>query len=254
MRPSILLVAASVVTASLVWSVRLALDPDPFASDAAGVIAVASTALAVVAVTGMLVARGRWSRRLAGGLVALWLGLAATMPLDGLGVAGLAAAGVAAAALAGPWLGGWIRLLPSANGPEPLVVAVVLGILALPVAVALALHDGLSTAAWVLAGGAVAIGWLVSRASLAGLWGARAGLPALGVWVAVTGDLPGAAIAGGLGVVAGAATWAKPVRLAVDPLAPPPVERVPFPPELVPPGILEAAGYDDRGVPREEAE
>jgi hypothetical protein len=253
-RPSIPLVAATVVAASLTWAVRMALDPDPFASDAAGVIAVTSATLALVAATGILVARGRWSRWLATGLVVLWLGLAATMPLDGLGVAALASAGVAATGLAGPWLGGWLRRLPSADGPEPLVVAVVLGILALPIAVALALYDGLTAAAWVLVGASGVVGWLVSRASLTGLWSARIGLPAIGIWVGSSADLPGGIIAAAAAMAAGAAAWIRPVRLAVDPLSPPPVERVPFPPELVPPEILEAAGYDDRGAPRDGGE
>jgi hypothetical protein len=250
-RPVIPVVTSVVVAASLVWSVRLALDPEPFAPDAAGVIAIASATLTLVAATGILVARSRWSRMLASGLVALWMGLAVTMDLDPLGVAALGLTGAAAAALAGPWLGGWLRRLPAADGPEPLVVAVVLGVLALPVVTALALFDGIPAAAWVQIATAALVAWLLSRASLTGLWAARLGLPAVGAWVAVTGGMPSGLVAGAAAVVAGAATWAAPVRLAVDPLAPPPVERVPFPPELVAPEILEAAGYDDRGSPRE---
>ncbi|MDX1690112.1 MAG: hypothetical protein R3290_03710 [Acidimicrobiia bacterium] len=252
MRRTVLAVTATLVAAALGWTVRLALDPEPFAGDSAAVLAVGGGVLALVAVTGIVMARGRWARWTAASLVALWLGLAAAMPLDAGGGAVLALTAMAGTAVAGPWLDRWLRRLPSADGPEPLVVATVVGIAALPLVVALTRPGGLSPAAWTLVAVATVTAWTLARALRLGLWSARVALPLAGGWAAVDGGVPGGIVIGAVAVVLTLAAWRRAVRLAVDPLLPPPVERVPHPPELVPPDILEAAGYDDRGAPLEE--
>lgn len=245
-------VAAALTAAALTTAVRLTLDPEPFADDAGALLAAGYVVLAVVAVAGVLLARARWSRYLGIGLGALGLGIGATMPLDALGIAAMALAGAASAGSAGPWLpAGWLRHRPHADGPPPAAVAVVLTLLTLPVAVALARPGGITPPDWALVGCGVALAFGVARAMAPALWLTRLGIGPLGIALGIAGGLPGGLVAASIAVAATAAAWRPEVRLSVTPLAPLRSPGVPFPPELVPAEVLEAAGYDERGRPKD---
>jgi hypothetical protein len=243
-------VSAIFTVTAVGWSARLAVDPEPFGAAPGALLAVDLAVLAVVTVAGLLLARGRWARIAAIGESAAWLVLAAVMPLDHAGLALLVAAGASLCATAGPWLTrDWLRRRPSADGPPPGAVAAMLGLLAVPGIAAAAAGTDLRPLDWALSGFAVAAAWGLGRGTAAALWALRLGLAPLAAATGLTAALPRglAVIAVGIGVTA--AGWRREVTLAIRPLAA--VRRVPIPPELAPPEILEAAGYDDRGHPAE---
>jgi hypothetical protein len=246
---STLLITAALPAAAVARAIDLAIDSSPLATDAGAVLAIGMVVLAIVASVGLVVARSRWARLLGLALGGLSLGLATVMDLDPSGWTALVLSTLAVLGLSGPWLTrGWLRHLPSATGPPPVAVAVVLGLLALPVVAALAGPGGLSSAAWVVVGLSTATAWGLSRALTPALWAARIAVPVAALGAGLI-SLPGglAIIAAGGATTLGA--WQRDVALAVSPLIQRGNPPVPVPPELVPPDLLEAAGFDDRGRP-----
>lgn len=241
-------VTALLVLAAVGRSAELLLDPDPFAAGPAVVLAASMTAGALIAATGILVARGRWARTAGLVVAAAALGLGAVEPLDPAGIVLLAASGVALAGLAGPWLArGWLRHLPSADGPPAAAVALVLGLMALPGLVALSRPAGLGALDWALVAAAPVLGWALGRGHPAALWAIRLALPALALAAGIAAGLPGGPVIAVAGLAAGGAAWIGAVSRSVSPLTPERVPAVPFPPELVPGDVLRAAGFDERG-------
>ncbi|MFQ5947672.1 MAG: hypothetical protein ACE5KX_02265 [Acidimicrobiia bacterium] len=245
------LIAALVFASSAGWALRLVFDQDPFATEVAAVIALDVLLLASIAIGGLLIARGPWARALAAALILFELGLAAVMPLDPAGAALIATSALALVGIAGPWLSRSLRRLPSAGGPPPLVVALALGLLALPTAAAVASPHGLRWRHWLLIGLGTGVGWAFTRAWAAALWMLRLVLPVAGLLTALASPAAGAVAVIGASALLTSLSWTRAARLAVAPLSPPSRRAVPIPPELVPPDLLDAAGYDDRGRPRE---
>jgi hypothetical protein len=239
-------IAAGVLApASVLGAIRLAVDPDPFEAGAAALLAVGALALTIASLVGLVVARSRWARLTGLLLALLWVGVFAVSPIDPLGVVVLAVATAAAAAYAGPWAARWARRLPRADGPPTAAVVALLGLLATPVAVALASADGLHAAGWGLAIWSPAAAWALSRGLTVGLWAVRVAHPLAALGAAALTGLPGGAAVALWGLVPAIAAWHRSVADAVAALEP--VASVPMPPELAPAEVLEAAGIDDRG-------
>ena len=231
---------------------RLLIAPAPWAPAAAALLAGTGIGLTVIAVAGVLLAKGRWARALGAGLALLWLGVGAAPDPDPLGTVMLAAGGVALICFVGPWLSrGWLRRLPSAGGPPPVAVAVVLGLLGIPVLVALARPSGPEPAGWALALAAAVLAWGLARALTPALWGVRLGLPVLGAVAAAAAGLPAGLWLGIGTVLVAALSWHPAVPPALRPPLTTRARGIPIPPELAPAAVLEAAGVDDRGHRKE---
>lgn len=243
------LVAGSVAAAGLLWAVKLILDPGPLAPHAAVLAALDLLLISAVAAAGLLLARGRWSRRLSYGVLGAGGSLAVITPLDVWWASAMAVSGAALTGLLGPWLDGWLRRLPAAAGPPVQAVLLALGLLLLPGAVAVIGHSGLTWGAWLLGLAGPVLAWSYTRAHLAGLWGTRL-LPLVAVPAALSAPPLRAALLLAVACAPAALAWTGAARLAVAPLDPRSATVVPMPPELVPPEVLEAAGLDDRGRPR----
>lgn len=208
----------SVLAAGMVWALRLAFRPDPFSPASAALVAFSIVATSLVAAAGIAISHGRWSRRLALGLVGTEAILAAAMPLDGWGWVGIGSVGVAMIALTGPWLDGWLRRRPAAGGPAPAPMLVAIGAVVLPGVVGAAVPDEVTAGHWALAAAGLVLGFGFARAQGWGLWGIRLALPAAAVWAAVTSPWPGAvAILAATGAMV-AAAWRRESTVAVYPL------------------------------------
>jgi len=248
------IVSALVVASAALSAVGLAMDGDPFAGAPAAVLAVSLVVHALIATTGLLVARSRWARRHDLGVVGASLAIGLVVPLDGWSLAASLAAGGALALLAGPWLRrGWIRHLPSTDGPPTQAIVLVIGLLALPAVAAVSSPMDLTAWSWVLVGVAVVLALGLSRASIAALWASRLIVPALGAAAGLSEGIPGGPVIAATAIALGAVAWTREVGLSVAPLDPRKERPVPTPPELMDPSILEAAGYDDRGRPLEDS-
>ncbi len=211
-------VAGAVVVAGLATAAHVAVAGPPPASDSAAVIALGLLILTLVATAGLLVARGRWSRWLSAALAVTEAGIVAFTEPTGWGWLALAGALVALGGLAGRWLDGWLRPRPSATGPDPLAVALRLGLIALVPLVGLSSPSGLTTAHGLLGAAAVVLAWAYGKAKVWGLWGVRLGLLPLAV-PAVLASPPIGAVARGAAVVTLVAlSWTPTALRSVQPL------------------------------------
>lgn len=212
------LIAALAAIAGAAAAAHLALRPEPFSGPSAAVIAIGIVVYTVITVTGVVLVRGRWARRLAIIVVIVDLVVVAVGELDLFGWIAIVAALAALGGLVGRWLDGWFRLRPSATGPDPLAVVLLLGLGALAPAVGFASPGRLTTAHGILGAAGVFLAWAYSKAQLWSLWAARIALPVVAVPAVVASPWPGA-----LALAAGTATlvwvaWSREALLAVQPL------------------------------------
>ncbi len=216
--------------AAIAWTLHLAAAPEPFAVDAALSVALGILIFSVIAVAGILLSRGRWSRWLARAVVtAEALVFVATDPT----VAGYTAAGITAAALVaieGPWLDGWVRKRPSAEGPGPTPIGVVLGGLALTPIVGVASPAGLAVWHGILGAAGVLLAWSYARAMPWSLWAIRVALVPLAVPAIVLSPPAGAVLLSAAVITITALAWAKESFLAVHPM----FDRLPGPRSATP--------------------
>jgi hypothetical protein len=213
------------------WAIQLGVAPAPFAPGAGAVLALGLVIFVVIAAAGLLLSRGRWAPPLAAIVTVAAMGLAVVIEdLTAWAVIGLVAGALTLAGLAGPWLKGWIRERPSAQGPGPKAMGVVFGALTLVPAVALASPSGLEPAHGILGGAGLLLAWGYARARLWALWGIRLVLPVLALPALYVSPWPGKVL---LAVVVGITvglSWTREAFFAVAPL----MSRLPGPRVAVP--------------------
>jgi hypothetical protein len=240
-------VAALATATSVSGTLLVVMGDTPLAASSAMLGAGGLLVLTVVAVAGMLLARARWARLILLSCTVAWLGVAAASPRSALWGTLVVVAAASLAALAGPWLGRWLRRLPSATGPSPVVTALLLSLVAAPALVGLSSPDGVHVGpiAWSLWSLALAVA--LGRAVPGSLTSVRVVSPLLAVGAGIAAGFPGGLVPPAVAVVPTALAWRREVRVAVVQPVPRRSNPVPFPTELVPPEILAAAGLDDRG-------
>jgi hypothetical protein len=249
--PAPIVVAASLAAASIAGALHLAFDPGRLASDAAALVAAGMIVIALVAVSGVLLARGRWSQPVAVGVAAGWIALVATGDLTWLAMITLVSAAITVAGALGPWLRRWVRHRPALEGPPPAAVAVLLLLLAVPVAVGVTVPSGVPWFGWALAAWSVAATLALARAIPGALLAVRfLHAPACVSVGVASGAVSGVALAA-LGATAAAFAWRREVAVAVTPAPGHRSRTLRIPPELAPPGVLDAAGADDSGRRRQ---
>jgi len=240
--------SASVLVAGFVWGLRLINAAAPFDGGSGALLGVSLVVAAAVATLGLVVARGRWARRMALGLLAVQAGLAVAMDLAGWGILALAATAASIVLVAGPWLDRFLRRLPPAEPIPPAAMALGLGLVVVPGILAVTSPGGVEEVHWAAALFSLVTAWAFARALRVGLWSARVVVPLLLIAAAAASTLVGALVAVAMAVSAAALAWSAPVNRAVTPLLAR-ADGVAVPPQLVPPELLARAGYDDRGRP-----
>ncbi len=211
-------------------------------------MAVSVVIAAATACLGLVLARGRWARWLAAGVLVGQFALAVIMGLDVWTGIALSVTVVTGGFVAGPWLDAFLRQLPPADPLPGAAVALAIVLLFVPAALATAAPGGVGLLHWVAGLGALITGWAFARALVVGLWSARVLIPLLIVGAAF--DSPTAGTVGAVAVagVVAALAWMPGTARAVSPLVSA-ATGVAVPPELVPADLLARAGYDDRGRP-----
>jgi hypothetical protein len=247
--PPPLVVAGLVTLASLAGTVLLVVGTAPYVPSSAALAASGLLILTVVGLAGMLVANARWSRPVLLPVVGAWLAVAAASPLTAASIALVVAAAGALAALAGPWPGRWLRRTPSLQGPSPVMTSVLLLLVATPAAAGLALPSGAPVTVWAWSAWSLALALALARRVRAALFGVRLLHPLFAVAAAWPATPPAPVLLSAMAVTTAALAWRREVRHAVTAPMVIPSRAVPFPPELVPPEVLAAAGLDDRGRP-----
>ncbi|MCJ7780328.1 MAG: hypothetical protein MUQ27_05835 [Acidimicrobiia bacterium] len=222
-----ILISGLFATAQILWSMRLAIDPDPFAVGAAVLVISGIVLYTVIAVVGILLVRAPWARWLAlyATLVTLVVGtLGGVSPF--LSIVATAMSLSAVGGLTGPWLRIWLRQRPGA-GIDPAAVALpLLAIAALPLA-GLASPEGLTVPAVASAVLGPVLAWAYARAFSWSLWALRIVVPPLAIIAAFAAGGWGAVAFIVFGVAVSALAWSPGARDALSPVqAPLPPPRV----------------------------
>ncbi len=218
-------IAALVFLSPAAWSLHLGLEPEPFALSSAAVIAIGLLLGGLIAVAGLLLSRGRWSKNLGRVVVGATLALAVVVEPGSTYWIALGLSALATIGLTGPWLKGWVREFAAADGPGTRPILLVFGALALVPAVGVASPAGLEFTHGVLGGAGVLLGWAYARAEVWGLWGLRVVLPVLAIGSILQSPWGGRVL---LVVLVGAVVWlawTSEAQRAVQPL----LDRLPGP-------------------------
>lgn len=210
-------IAILVMAAGLTWSLHLVASPAPWTADSALAIAIGTLVLSIVALTGLLLGRGRWTRRFAVGLLIAEMGIALVADFDLWLIGALVLTGFALIGLFGPWLKGWVRERPAAASPgvEPILLAI--GTFALVPVVGLAAPSGLRPAHGVLGAVGVLLAWGYMKGGMWALLGMRFALPILVAVAAIFSPAGGAVLLLACGAGLAYLSWTAPARLAVEP-------------------------------------
>jgi hypothetical protein len=242
-------IAALTTTTVLLAGARLVLGETVYRPSSAALLACGLLLLTVVSLAAFLVGRTRWSRYTLYGCVGAALATGSAGDGTSLWWFLVATSLAALVALIGPWPDRWLRRLPSADGPPAAATALLLALIATPAFSAFAAPLGTHLAVWVWSGWCVVLALALGRAVPGSLTAVRWLHPPLGMLVAILAGAPQGFTVAAAGLAATTLAWTKDVRMAV---APPAYDGsvVPFPPELVAPEILAAAGLDDRGRPQ----
>ncbi len=244
--------AVLLVGAVLGWVAQLLTGPVPWPTESAALLAAGLVLLHGILAVATLLAPGRWVSASATLVGLAELGLALTIPLS---VTWWVAVALTAGAVTSMWRRSLVMLHAAVTRPDrvpPVATALAVGLMALPAVVGAAGVEGVTAGGWVLAGAGVLLGWAYMRALVSALWVIRIALPVLGVWAGL-GMPPAAGVAiAAVSVALTALAWTKPALAAANPLAPERVKPVPILPEMVPPELLEAAGFDAKGRPKKK--
>jgi hypothetical protein len=216
-----LVISSLFATSEFVWSIRLAVDPEPFAAGSIALIIGGAIIYTIIAVVGVLLVRAPWAR---------WLALVttvATLLLGSLGrfdtvlpyVAALLSL-IAVGALAGPWLRIWLRQRPGVGISWKAVALPLLALLSVPLAGLSAPHGptvpGLIA---VIAGCGSTIAYV--RAVPWSLWAMRIALPLVGLAAGLSATGWGVAAFVAYALVVGGLAWSSDARDALSPVQPP---------------------------------
>jgi hypothetical protein len=250
--PAPLIVAVLLGLSALLGSVGLSLNGGPITSQAALLLVAGGGLLTVIAVSGVLLARGRWSRRLAIVVAGGWFTLALAGQIQVIDAATLTVSTGVAVIAVGPWLNRWLRRLPSATAPPPAAALLLILLVATPAIGGAAYWNTTSlTAMWALSAWSLLVAFGLARALSPALWAVRTLHVPVAATVAVVLGTPVGIVLVAAAAIESSLAWRKDVHLAVSPIIPERAPAVPIPPELVNPAIMEAAGLDDRGLPLE---
>ncbi len=212
------LIAALVMGTGLAWTIHLIVAPEPWAFDSAFTIAIGSLVFSIVAMTGLLLGRGRWTRFFAAGLIIAQLLIVLVADIEPWLLVAVAGSLLSLVGLAGPWLSGWLRERPAAGSPGVIPLGLAIGAFALVPLVGLAAPAGLEYAHGLLGAAGILASWGYLKGKVWALWLLRVGVPLLAVAAASASPPAGAVVMGIAGLALAWCAWKEEARLAVDPL------------------------------------
>jgi len=224
-RASPFVIAGSLIVSTIAWFIDLGTDPGRFATESAIVLGIGLLMFAAIAAAGLIFTGGQWARRLGMAVAIASLALGALRDPSWWAATAVVAASVALGGYLGPWLKGWVRERPSADGPGAKPTVLVLATLGLVPLVALASPAGLDPSHGVLAASAIGLAWGYTRTHLWGLWGLRLALPLLAVPAVIASPPAGGALITIAVAIVTWLAWSRDARLAVQPL----MDRLPSP-------------------------
>lgn len=245
-----LVIALLVTAATVTGAVVVALDPAPWSPSSALLLAAGMALATVTAVAGILLARGRWAGRLGALLAITWIATGALLDSP-LGIVVVMLAAASLTATTGPWLGRWLRRLPTVGGVPAAAVVVLLTLVVTPAALSLAGPDEVAAAGWGFAAWSWLVALVLARAVPGSLLLVRWLHPVVAAAVAIAVHFPVAVVPIASAVIVVVLAWRRDLALALAPVVPTSGGVLRLPPELAPLEVLEAAGADQSGRRKE---
>ena len=211
-------IAGLVMGTGLSWTIHLIVAPEPWEVDSAFTIAIGTLVFSIVAMTGLLLGRGRWTRYFATGLIVVQLLIVLVADFEPWLFIALVGSALSLVGLAGPWLQGWLRERPTAGSPGLVPLGLAIGAFALVPLVGIAAPSGLEYAHGLLGAAGILASWGYLKGHTWALWLLRLGIPALALAAAIASPPGGAVILIVAGLGLAALAWREEARLAVDPM------------------------------------
>ncbi len=219
------LIAGLVMAAGLAWTVHLVVAPAPWATDSALAIAIGTLVLSIVAMTALLLSRGRWTKGFAAGVVVAELLIATVADYEGWLIAALALSGIALAGLGGPWFKGWLRERPAAGSPGWKPIALVIGTFTVVPLVGVVSPSGLHIAHGIAGALGILFSWGYLKAGTWALLSLRFVMPLVMIGAAIVSPVLGAVALIAAGAALAYLAWSQEALLAVDPMPDLPAPR-----------------------------
>lgn len=245
-----ILTTAALLLSSLAAAVVLTGSSAVWTNGSGVMIGVGHLMLTAVTIVAALVGAARWAVTTGIALVAALAVPAVVHPIGPAWVVMVTAGGLALTGLLGTGLRGTVRQRPSADGPPRKASALTLGMLAIPLVIGGTQPAGVDASDWLLTTATLALAIWYSQARPSAVWAVRLLLPVMAITAAIILPLPLGLVAVVVYSVLAWLAWSVDARIAVIPLASP-GRSVPIPAELAPGEILDAAGLDSRGRPKE---
>jgi len=244
------LASGTLVVSSVLWTVILSAGRDPFGTASGFMAGVGLLLLALVAVAGLLLASGRWSRLTGVAVGVSQVVIAASVANSALTVVAALASLTAVASLVSMGTTARRPRPPAADRPSPPAAALLVGLIAAPALMGIASPTVQRPAHWVAAGAGLGAGAMLARASSVALWAIRVGLPLVAIAATIASGWGGGMSVAVWGFVLTALAWRRELKVAVTPLTPLRAPGYRIPPQLTPTEILEAGGIDADGRPK----
>lgn len=239
--------AAAPLMASVAWTVALIIDGAIYEPASVLLIGLGLLLNGVVSVVGMVIAGGRWARRLAFGVVGATILIALIRTVDAAWFVAMGFTVLATVALWSPSVTSRIRRLPAAAGPPERAVVVSVVLLGVPFVMGMSVGEA-TWAHLTLGISAPLVAFAYARVVAGGLLALRYGWPLLAICLSFPIGLPGGSISLLLGAMVFFLARDESVKVAFHP----PREAgsvFPIPPELTPREVLDAAEIDEKGHP-----
>lgn len=211
-------IAALVMATGLAWTIHLIVAPEPWEVDSAFTIAIGTLVFSIVAMTGLLLGRGRWTRYFAAGLIVAQLLIVLVAEIEPWLLIALAGSALSLVGLAGPWLDGWLRERPAAGSPGVVPLGLAIGAFALVPLVGVAAPAGLEYAHGLVGAAGILASWGYLKGHTWALWLLRLGIPVLALAAAIASPPAGAIVMVAAALTLAWFAWKEEARLAVDPL------------------------------------
>lgn len=241
--------AITLFAAHLAWAAKVSFGQSPIAPTGQTLVSADLLIIGAVVTVGILLDRTPWTRKLALLSIGAQAAIAVTHPVDILWLFAATFSAIAAFALAPAPSGRWFAS-PARQQVPARATALALGLLLTPSLIGAASRPEPTIAGLVLAGVALIGAWAYTRALVSVLWMARIVWP-LGIIGAAIGlSWPSAAVLIGVGASVTWLAWTSDARVAAGPLMET-RKAIPLLPEMVPAEILDSAGFDSKGRPKD---
>ncbi|HSJ70408.1 MAG TPA: hypothetical protein VLA29_02050 [Acidimicrobiia bacterium] len=223
-----LIIGIVALSAVVVGSLAVAVDPDPIARSAVPMLTAGLLVCSLVGLAGLLLARAPWGRVVLVGTVVITM-VAASAGETPLTWAAFIVGGIALVGLLGPWLTLWIRHHRLTDAPGTTAIVLIAVGAGAPLFLGLVLvGTGAAWYHWMLAGVTIVGSLLYGRGNRIGLWTFRTVTPMIAVIVGLaTAGIAGLAIAVA-GLAIGVAAWTPSARhttTVIAPVLPQPIDR-----------------------------